>query len=195
MWDAALQIAFAHLAASLIPGQSLALISTGIASGGVSGGVRAVAGITLGKSLWALGTLALLPLVLAADPAVLAIAQMVGGAVLALVGLNKLLRLRRPAGRASGRIARRSFAGTLVNPTTCVFFLTAFPVLVGALPPQPPSFGVLCLAAIATTTAIAMLPWFALGLAAQRINPQVLRIASGAILLAVGTALVAGNLI
>lgn len=193
MWDAALQIAFAHLAASLIPGQSLALISTGIAASGVSGGLRAVAGITAGKVLWAAGTLAVLPLVLSADASVFWGVQFLGGCVLALVGLGKLLRSRKPRA-AGGNILCRSIAGTLINPTTCVFFLAAFPLLVGAVPSQPPSFGLLCIAAIAATTAVAMVPWFAIGIVARRLNPAVLHTASGVILLLVGASLVARTL-
>lgn len=191
MLDATLNIALAHLAVALIPGHSLALVTSGIAAAGTVGGVRVVAGVTIAKLVWTSAALGVLPLVLAAGPELLLGLRIGGGLALVAIGLPRVVRaVRRSAPRhgLSGTV-RGGFAACLFSPTTGVFFLAAFPVLAAPLPVAQPRETAILLLAIAATSLMALLPWLGLGLAARRFGADRLHSASGAFMCMAGAAL------
>ncbi len=191
MWDLAIQIAVANLAVGLIPGHNLALVSGGIAASGVVGGLRVMAGMTVAKLVWASAVLGLLPLALAAGPMLLDMARIAGGLALVSIGLARLVQGARAlaAPRTAQGTIRGGFAGSLVNPTTSIFFLSAFPAMAAPVPDAGPEATALLLLAMAVSNLVALLPWFGLGLAARRLAPRTLRIASGGFMVAAGAAL------
>lgn len=193
MWDLALQIAFVNLAIALIPGHSLALISAGIAAAGVGGGLRVMAGVTGAKLVWACAALGLLPLALAAGPAVLDVVRVAGGGALAAIGVARLVRGARAlaAPRAGEGTIRGGFAASVASPTTSIFCLSAFPALVAPLSAAGPDATALMLIALILSNLLALLPWLALGLAARRLGPRTLRVASGGFMVMAGVTLAA----
>ncbi len=193
MLQIAYHIALAHLAVSLVPGQSLSLVSAGIAGGGMGGGLRVMAGVTAAKVLWALLALAGLPLALAAGPALLSPIQIAGGVALIMVGARQLVRAARPASEICphhGTI-RRGFAGGLVNPATSIFFLSVFPAIAATASSGETAGRALCVAAVAVSAILGLLPWLAIGLMVRRCTPWALRALSGTILIVAGVALAA----
>lgn len=191
MWDLALQVGLANLAIALIPGHSLALISAGIAASGVSGGMRVMAGVTVAKLVWASAALGLLPLAVAAGPVILDTVRIAGGLALALIGMARLVNGARAgaASRSAQGTIRGGFAASLVSPTTSIFCLSAFPALAAPLPSAGADATALLLVAVMLSNLVALLPWFALGLAARRLGPRTLRIASGGFMVVAGVAL------
>lgn len=196
MWDLALQIALANFAIALIPGHSLALVLAGIAASGVSGGVRVMAGVTGAKLVWASAAFGLLPLALVAGPVILDTARIAGGVALAMIGVARLIQGgRAPAAPRRGEgTVRGGFAASLVSPTTSIFCLSAFPALAAPLPSAGPDMTALLLMAVALSNLLALLLWLALGLAARRLGPRALRIASGGFMMVAGVALAASAL-
>jgi threonine/homoserine/homoserine lactone efflux protein len=192
----ALKVGAAHLVATLIPGQSLALICAGVAEGGGRGGLRAAAGLVAAKLVWVAATLPVLPALAWIDPSVLGAVEGVGAAALLTIGALKLLRMGgtwRPRSRGT---ARRAFAGGMGNPTTCVFFIAVLPALVApyavAAPPVP--LALAGMAAVVLTAVAGTAFWFAVAMAARGLGAARLHVASALLLMTAGAALAVGAL-
>jgi threonine/homoserine/homoserine lactone efflux protein len=119
---------------TLAPGQDTFLVLRNATHGGFRAGVGTTAGVCSGlflhASLSALGLSALL----AASAAVFAALQWAGAAYLAWLGVQSLLRARRPralalaAGGARGRTAAvQGFLSNALNPKTVTFYLALLP--------------------------------------------------------------------
>lgn len=191
MWEIAFQVALVNLAAALIPGQTLALVSAGIAGSGLIGGLRVMAGVTLAKLVWTSTALALLPMALVVGPTLLDGVRIVGGVVLGAIGLARLSHsVRAHTQTRTGRgTVRVGFAGSLASPVTSIFFLSAFPAMAAPLHGSGTAAMALCLLAIALSSVLGLLPWFGLGLVVHHLSQRALLTASGAVMLAAGTAL------
>jgi len=129
-------VAFLGVSALVIvtPGQDTALTIRNTLSGGRLGGVLTALGVSLGQATWTLATaLGLGALLVASGPA-FAVLRLLGGAYLALLGVQALRRAWRrgernvPVRRARGRTAfRQGLLSNLGNAKMLAFFTSLLP--------------------------------------------------------------------
>lgn len=160
-------VAAANFAASLAPGQNVALVGSAALQAGTRGGAAAAAGILLAELAWSALALALLLGAREVSPGLFAAMQI--ASAMSLVWIGTCI-LREPAaaspvaaragGRGIGRFALRGIWVGAANPLALVFFLSLLPGFVpdhGAL--ANPSTVAFYVSAVLVSTAAGLAPW------------------------------------
>ncbi len=131
-------LAFAPIAAlvTLAPGAATALVVRSALHGGVREGLAVIAGNSIGVVAWALASVAGLSAVVAASETAFATLKVAGALVLVTLGLQSLLRARRPAPAAAALVHRdgltAGLASSLSNPKLALLYVAILPQFVPA---------------------------------------------------------------
>lgn len=192
--DIWIALAAANFAASLAPGQNVALVGSATARDGVRGGAAAISGILLAEAIWSAVAVALILKARAVDPDLLLGLQAAGGIALVWCGM----RIVRAAAAGRDAAASRSPAGPLLlleglwiglaNPLALMFFVSLLPSLLGAGAAAPgPREAAICVVVIVGSSFAALVPYLAASTALVRAGlASGLNALSGTALLLVG---------
>jgi threonine/homoserine/homoserine lactone efflux protein len=161
-------LAAANFAASVAPGQNVALVGSAAVRAGLRGGAAAVAGILVAECVWSVLALALLLGARDVSPALFAGLQL--ASVVPLIWIGVCI-LRDPAADAdtdtapgarcsSRRLVLRGVLIGAANPLALVFFLSLLP---GFVPAQTdlsdPATSAFFVSAVLASTVAGLAPW------------------------------------
>jgi threonine/homoserine/homoserine lactone efflux protein len=122
---------------TLQPGQDTLLVLRNAGQGGAAAGVATTAGVCSGLFLHATLSAVGLSALLMASAELFTVLKLAGAAYLVWLGVQSLLRLRRPRGPEGAAVARRAlpattalrqgFLSNVLNPKTATFYLALLP--------------------------------------------------------------------
>lgn len=188
-------LAAANFAASVAPGQNVALVGSATARTGLVGGTAVVIGILFAELIWSVLALTLAVTASEVSPIFFTCLQAASGGFLFWLGMSLLHEgpvVAGAAARPKGCFARLTLDGFwigLANPLALIFFLSLFPGLVSGLSDTTdPLVLAACVSAILFSSAAGLAPWLVSSGALARIGfARHLQVFSGSALLVMGS--------
>ncbi|MBW8640097.1 LysE family transporter [Hoeflea sp. WL0058] len=187
-------LAAANFAASVAPGQNVALVGSATARTGLVGGTAALLGILVAELIWSVLALTLAVTAREVSPILFTCLKAASGGFLFWLGMSLLREGPSAASDAAapaGCFARFTLDGFwigLANPLALIFFLSLFPGLVSDLgDTTDPMVLACCVSAILLSSAAGLAPWLVSSGALAKIGfARHLHVLSGGALLVMG---------
>ncbi len=187
-------LAATNFAASLAPGQNVALVSAVTMRSGFAGGIASLVGVLFAELVWAALALVFALGLLEMNPSLFHILQLCSGIALAYFGLAILREMNisyseNGAGYCFVRCVTKGAWIGFANPLALVFFIALFPGFLLQISDKPDTtIMATCILVILVSSAGGLIPWLVAAglLSANKRVAGFVNFASGAALLTMG---------